>query len=121
MLTPRIAQVRAAFRRKRLDGTVVEKKSTNDAGANHSEHMTRAELERLIPPAGRCPSERDTLYNPVDREKMPIRPRAFHRAASTAFIPETSLTLNILGADFKAGTAEQIKVGPINIAKSFRN
>jgi 2-iminoacetate synthase ThiH len=29
------------------------------------------ELERLIREAGRVPVERDTLYRPVDRSKMP--------------------------------------------------
>ena len=42
-----------------LDGTVVEEKIYHDAGATTPEHMTRAELERLIRAAGRVPVERD--------------------------------------------------------------
>ena len=62
---------RAAIRRGRLDGTVVEEKIYHDAGAKTSEFTPRAELERLIRAAGRVPVERDTLYRPVDRSKMP--------------------------------------------------
>src|SRR5271166_4748213 len=53
MLTPSIAQI--ALR----------------VGAKTSEFTPRAELERLIRAAGRIPVERDTLYRPVDRSKMP--------------------------------------------------
>jgi aminodeoxyfutalosine synthase len=70
MLTPRIAQVALRFGANDLDGTVVEEKIYHDAGATTPEHLTRAELERLIRAAGRVPVERDTLYNPVDRSKM---------------------------------------------------
>jgi 2-iminoacetate synthase ThiH len=31
-------------------------------------------LERLIREAGRVPVERDTLYRPIDRSKMPPTP-----------------------------------------------
>jgi len=55
-----------------LDGTVVEEKIYHDAGATTAEFTPRAELERLIRAAGRAPVERDTLYNPVDRSKMPL-------------------------------------------------
>jgi len=95
MLTPRIAQVALRFGANDLDGTVVEEKIYHDAGATTPEHMTRAELERLIREAGRVPVERDTLYNPVDREKMPIPPARVSSRSIDGFIPETSLTLNI--------------------------
>ncbi|HKQ88551.1 MAG TPA: hypothetical protein VJS43_17470, partial [Candidatus Acidoferrales bacterium] len=67
----------------------------HDAGATTPEHLTRAELERLIRAAGRVPVERDTLYNRVDRSgpvpvSKPVRPRP-----TDGFVPETSLTLNI--------------------------
>jgi len=96
MLTPRIAQVALRFGADDLDGTVVEEKIYHDAGATTPEHLTRAELERLIRAAGRVPVERDTRYNPVDRVKMPFPPSASatHRG-SDGFIPETSLTLNV--------------------------
>src|SRR6202161_3598843 len=95
MLTPRIAQVALRFGADDLDGTVVEEKIYHDAGATTPEHMTRVELERLIRAAGRVPVERDTLYNPVDRSKMPIPPARPSSNSIDGFIPETSLTLNI--------------------------
>jgi 2-iminoacetate synthase ThiH len=73
----------------------VEEKIYHDAGATTPEHMSRAELERLIRAAGRVPVERDTLYNPVDRTKMPIPPAHTSANSIDGFIPETSLTLNI--------------------------
>src|SRR6201987_2731703 len=96
MLTPRIAQVALRFGADDLDGTVVEEKIYHDAGATTPEHLTRAELERLIRAAGRVPVERDTRYNPVDRVKMPFPPTAGTvQRRSDGFIPETSLTLNV--------------------------
>ena len=93
MLTPRIAQIALRFGANDLDGTVVEEKIYHDAGATTPEHLTRADLERLIRAAGRVPVERDTLYNPVDRSKSPAV--VAHPSGSGGFIPETSLTLNI--------------------------
>ncbi|HTP44048.1 MAG TPA: aminofutalosine synthase MqnE [Candidatus Acidoferrum sp.] len=96
MLTPRIAQVALRFGADDLDGTVVEEKIYHDAGATTPEHLTRMELERLIRAAGRVPVERDTRYNPVDREKRPFPPTAgATRRSSDGFISETSLTLNV--------------------------
>jgi len=71
MLSPSIAQIAQRFGANDLDGTVVEEKIYHDAGAKTSEFTPRAELERLIRAAGRVPVERDTLYRPVDRSKMP--------------------------------------------------
>jgi len=76
MLTPSIAQIALRFGANDLDGTVVEEKIYHDAGAKTSEFTPRAELERLIREAGRVPIERDTLYRPVDRSKMPPIPPA---------------------------------------------
>jgi aminodeoxyfutalosine synthase len=74
MLSPAIAQIALRFGANDLDGTVVEEKIYHDAGAVTSEFTSRTELERLIRAAGRVPVERDTLYNPVDRSKMPPIP-----------------------------------------------
>src|SRR6266853_5246293 len=74
MLTPSIAQIALRFGANDLDGTVVEEKIYHDAGAVTSEFTPRAELERLIREAGRVPIERDTLYRPVDRSRMPPVP-----------------------------------------------
>jgi aminodeoxyfutalosine synthase len=87
MLSPSIAQIALRFGANDLDGTVVEEKIYHDAGAKTSEFTPRAELERLIRAAGRVPVERDTLYRPVDRSKMPLPP-----AARTDLV---SLTLNV--------------------------
>jgi aminodeoxyfutalosine synthase len=74
MLTPSIAQIAQRFGANDLDGTVVEEKIYHDAGARTSQFTSRAELERLIRAAGRVPVERDTLYRPVDRTKLPPVP-----------------------------------------------
>ncbi len=71
MLTPPVAQIALRFGADDIDGTVVEEKIYHDAGATTPQHMTRAGLERLIRAAGRVPFERDTLYRPVDRSKLP--------------------------------------------------
>lgn len=92
MLTPKIAQIALRFGADDMDGTVIEEKIYHDAGATTPQHMTRAGLERLIRAAGRVPFERDTLYNRVDRSKMPL-PSTARR--SDDFIPETSLSLNV--------------------------
>jgi aminodeoxyfutalosine synthase len=76
MLSPSIAQIALRFGANDLDGTVVEEKIYHDAGAKTSEFTPRAELQRLIRAAGRVPVERDTLYRPVDRSKMPPLPPA---------------------------------------------
>ena len=85
MLTPRIAQIALRFGANDIDGTVVEEKIYHDAGATTAQFTSRADLERLIREAGREPVERDTLYRPVDRSKMPPPgPR-----------PDVTLTLNV--------------------------
>jgi aminodeoxyfutalosine synthase len=94
MLTPRIAQIALRFGANDLDGTVVEEKIYHDAGATTPEHLTRGELERLIRAAGCVPVERDTLYNAVDRTKMPFSPTAAPHHLD-GFVPESSLTLNL--------------------------
>jgi aminodeoxyfutalosine synthase len=86
MLTPSVAQIALRWGADDLDGTVVEEKIYHDAGAKTAEFTPRAELERLIRAAGRVPVERDTLYRPVDRSKMPPAqpPR-----------PDVTFTLNV--------------------------
>jgi aminodeoxyfutalosine synthase len=70
-LSPSIAQIAQRFGANDLDGTVAEEKIYHDAGAHTAEFTPRMELERLIRAAGRRPIERDTLYRPVDRSKLP--------------------------------------------------
>jgi aminodeoxyfutalosine synthase len=86
MLTPSIAQIALRFGADDIDGTVVEEKIYHDAGATTAQFTPRAELERLIREAGRVPVERDTLYRPVDRSKMPPPPGTR---------PDVTLSLNI--------------------------
>src|SRR5487761_2691612 len=74
MLTPRVAQIALRFGADDIDGTVVEEKIYHDAGATTAQFTSRAQLERLIREAGRVPLERDTLYRPIDRSKMPAPP-----------------------------------------------
>src|SRR3989475_2743307 len=74
MLTPRVAQIALRFGADDIDGTVVEEKIYHDAGATTAQFTPRAQLERLIREAGRVPVERDTLYHPIDRSKMPPPP-----------------------------------------------
>ena len=95
MLTPSVAQIALRFGANDMDGTVVEEKIYHDAGAKTSEFTSRADLERLIRAAGRIPVERDTLYRPIDRTKMPVVPTPPRTGRSDGFIPETSLTLNV--------------------------
>jgi len=84
MLTPRVAQIALRFGADDIDGTVVEEKIYHDAGATTAQFTPRAQLERLIREAGRVPVERDTLYRPMDRSKMP--PPAPQPAASLSII-----------------------------------
>jgi aminodeoxyfutalosine synthase len=85
MLSPKVAQIALRFGADDLDGTVVEEKIYHDAGATTEQFTSRADLERLIREAGRTPVERDTLYRPIDRSKMPPPgPR-----------PDVTLTLNV--------------------------
>lgn len=71
MLTPRIAQIALRWGANDIDGTVIEEKIYHDAGASTDQFTPRAQLERLIRAAGCTPVERDTLYRPVDRSKLP--------------------------------------------------
>src|ERR1700734_138534 len=72
MMTPKIAQISLRFGADDMDGTVIEEKIYNDAGATTPQGMRREELERLIRAAGREPIERDTLYRPVTRTETSV-------------------------------------------------
>lgn len=49
-----------------IGGTLMNESITRAAGAMHGEEMSPAEMEVLIALAGRTPSQRTTLYCPVD-------------------------------------------------------
>ncbi|WP_246559361.1 aminofutalosine synthase MqnE [Citrifermentans pelophilum] len=65
MLGEKIAQTSLCFGVNDLDGTVVEEKIGHDAGAGSPQLMTKDDIVSLISKAGRCPVERDTLYNVI--------------------------------------------------------
>ena len=99
MLTPRIAQIALRWGANDIDGTVIEEKIYHDAGATTEQFTPRAELERLIREAGCTPVERDTLYRPVDRSKLPPITKTSRNAGASAsgnlVQLDTSLTLNV--------------------------
>jgi aminodeoxyfutalosine synthase len=68
MLGEKTAQVALSFGADDIDGTVVHELIYHDAGAETPQHLTVAELHRLIREAGRTPVERDTLYRRVIRD-----------------------------------------------------
>lgn len=63
MLGPKLSQISLSFGVDDLDGTVVEEKIMHDAGAETAQFMAKNKLINLIKAAGKCPVERDTLYN----------------------------------------------------------
>jgi len=99
MLTPRIAQIALRWGANDMDGTVIEEKIYHDAGATTEQFTPRAELERLIREAGCTPVERDTLYRPVDRSKLPPITKTARNAATepggNLVQLDTTLTLNL--------------------------
>ena len=98
MLTPRIAQIALRWGANDLDGTVIEEKIYHDAGATTEQFTPRAELERLIREAGCTPVERDTLYRPVDRSKLPPITKTARNAGAqgSALVQlDTTVTLNV--------------------------
>jgi len=65
-----LAQNCSAFRRERLGWDGGEEKIYHDAGAKTASSR-RAMTGAIDRAAGRVPVERDTLYRPVDRSKLP--------------------------------------------------
>jgi aminodeoxyfutalosine synthase len=72
MITPKLAQVALRFGADDLDGTVVEETIYHMAGASTDQSLSRSELERIVRLAGFTPVERDTLYNPIVRQREPV-------------------------------------------------
>lgn len=65
MISPAVSQLSLHFGADDVDGTVVEEKITNAAGAQSGKRITAAHLEGMIREAGMTPVRRDTLYNPA--------------------------------------------------------
>ncbi|MCH7725998.1 MAG: CofH family radical SAM protein, partial [Planctomycetes bacterium] len=68
MLGVGTAQAALSYGADDLDGTVRHELIYHDAGATTPEVLSVEEIRRLITEAGREPTERDTLYNPVTRD-----------------------------------------------------
>ncbi len=72
MITPQISQMSLFFGADDVDGTVIEEKITNAAGAQSGKALTETRLVELIREAGFEPFRRDTLYNPVASTSEPV-------------------------------------------------
>ncbi|MEW5802841.1 MAG: aminofutalosine synthase MqnE [bacterium] len=69
MVTPKIAQIALSFGADDMDGTVIEERITHMAGGETAQVLPQPELVRLIKEAGRCPRQRDTLYNLIESQR----------------------------------------------------
>lgn len=67
MLGVKTAQVMLRFGADDFDGTVIDEKIVHMAGSASPKVLTVSNINRLIREAGRDPVERDTLFQPVDR------------------------------------------------------
>lgn len=65
MVTPALSQTALAFGVDDLEGTVVREKIYHEAGARTAQHMSLAEILKLIRGAGKVPVERDSFYRVV--------------------------------------------------------
>jgi aminodeoxyfutalosine synthase len=69
MISPAISQLSLFFGADDIDGTVVEEKITNAAGAQSGKALSISQLEDMIREAGMEPVRRDTLYNVLQTER----------------------------------------------------
>ena len=67
MIGEKLAQTALSFGADDLDGTIIEEKITHMAGAKSAKGLSHEQIKRLISSAGFIPVERDSFYNPVDR------------------------------------------------------
>jgi aminodeoxyfutalosine synthase len=65
MVTPFLSQIALSFGCDDVEGTVVYERVYHEAGAHTQMHMQYLDLVALIRGAGKCPVERDSLYEPV--------------------------------------------------------
>jgi aminodeoxyfutalosine synthase len=75
MLGKRLAQVALHYGANDIDGTITEGGELSESysiESNNEVRMSRAELVSLIEEAGFEAVERDTVYNPVQREKVSL-------------------------------------------------
>jgi len=71
MLGVDLAQVALRFGADDLDGTVVREEITHAAGAQTPQRLGVDRLRRLVEGVGGAPTERDTLYRPIQRGENP--------------------------------------------------
>ena len=74
MLGKRLAQVALHFGANDIDGTITDGGELSESysiESNNEVKMSRAELVTLIEDAGFAAVERDTVYNPIPRNKVP--------------------------------------------------
>ncbi len=69
MLGIKTAQVMLHFGADDFDGTVIDEKIVHMAGSTSPSVMRVSNIRRLITEAGRDPIERDTLFNPIQRDE----------------------------------------------------
>jgi len=67
MIGEKLAQTALSFGADDLDGTIIEEKITHMAGAKSAKGLSPSNIKHLIASAGFEPVERDSFYNPVDR------------------------------------------------------
>ncbi|MBL7049234.1 MAG: aminofutalosine synthase MqnE [Nitrospira sp.] len=73
MLGKKIAQLALTFGADDLDGTIIEEKITQSAGALSGMAMTQTELVNMIEKAGKVAVERDSFYKPIKiRKPLPV-------------------------------------------------
>lgn len=68
MIGVKCAQVMLYYGTDDFDGTVMDEKIVHMAGSKSPKILTVSTIKRLIKEAGREPVERDTLFNPIQRE-----------------------------------------------------
>jgi len=69
MLGEKISQLSLIFGADDIDGTIIEEKITQSAGALTSEKLTAEQLAYLIRKAGKIPVERDSFYKAIRTPK----------------------------------------------------
>lgn len=71
-LGAKLAQVALSYGADDLHGTILEEHIFHMAGATSPQMQTQAQMVKSIREAGREPVQRDTFYNPVSGEKVPV-------------------------------------------------
>jgi FO synthase subunit 2 len=62
-LGPKFAQVSLNYGVNDFSGTLMEENISKCAGADYGEYLALEEIVKIVRKAGKCPAQRDTLYN----------------------------------------------------------